>query len=109
MFFERLDDEAFDEPSNQSGAAVITSGVVAPICFPKNLVKDAVSNLDEIVREPAGGAHVDHDTMVRALDGVLDAELTELSALPIDALLEARYQKFRNMGRLGREFFEQTA
>ena len=31
----------------------------------------------------------------------------ELSALSADELVEARYRKFRDMGRLGREFVEQ--
>jgi acetyl-CoA carboxylase carboxyl transferase subunit alpha len=65
--------------------------------------------VDEIVPEPAGGAHADPDALFRSLDTVLDAQLRELSALPADALVEARYRKFRDMGRLGREFIEQPA
>jgi acetyl-CoA carboxylase carboxyl transferase subunit alpha len=63
--------------------------------------------VDEIVPEPPGGAHADPEALFRSLDGVLDAQLRELSALPPEQLAEARYRKFRDMGRLGREFLEQ--
>jgi acetyl-CoA carboxylase carboxyl transferase subunit alpha len=60
--------------------------------------------IDEIVPEPPGGAHSDWDAMFGALDGVLSRQLAELSALSVDDLVTARYEKFRGMGRLGREF-----
>jgi acetyl-CoA carboxylase carboxyl transferase subunit alpha len=63
--------------------------------------------VDEIVPEPPGGAHADPAALFRSLDAVLDAQLKELSALPPAQLIESRYRKFRDMGRLGREFFEQ--
>ncbi|MBI3932005.1 MAG: acetyl-CoA carboxylase carboxyltransferase subunit alpha [Acidobacteria bacterium] len=62
--------------------------------------------VDEIVPEPAGGAHVDHEAQFKNLDAILDVQLRELSALSGEALTEARYRKFRDMGRLGREFVE---
>ncbi|MET0553787.1 MAG: acetyl-CoA carboxylase carboxyltransferase subunit alpha [Vicinamibacteria bacterium] len=62
--------------------------------------------VDAIVPEPPGGAHVDREALFRSFDAVLDAQLTELSAVPPAALTDARYQKFRQMGRLGREFVE---
>ncbi len=62
--------------------------------------------VDEIVPEPPGGAHVDPEALYKTLDAVLDAQLRELTALAPAALGEARYQKFRSMGRLGREIFE---
>src|SRR5688500_2049281 len=60
--------------------------------------------IDEIVPEPAGGAHTDWDAMFRAMDAVLARQLAELSALSMDDLVAARYDKFRAMGRLGHEF-----
>ena len=63
--------------------------------------------VDEIVPEPVGGAHADPDALFRSLDAVLDAQLRELSALPAADLVEARYRKFRDLGRLGREFTDQ--
>jgi len=62
--------------------------------------------VDEIVPEPPGGGHTDPDALFRSLDAVLDAQLRELSALPAAELVDARYRKFREMGRLGREFNE---
>jgi len=66
----------------------------------------ALGLVDEVVKEPPGGAHVNPDQIFKTLDGVLAGQLRELSALSPDALLEARYQKFRQMGRAGREFLE---
>ena len=60
--------------------------------------------IDEIVPEPPGGAHSDWDAMFRSLDAVLARQLAELSALSLDEVVEARYVKFRSMGRLGQEF-----
>jgi acetyl-CoA carboxylase carboxyl transferase subunit alpha len=64
--------------------------------------------IDEIVPEPPGGAHSDWDGMFRALDAVLARQIAELSAIPVDDLLAARYDKFRAMGRLGHEFVHQA-
>jgi len=60
--------------------------------------------VDEIVPEPAGGAHANHEALFKSLDAMLDRQLSELLAMKADALVEARYAKFRNMGRLGHEF-----
>ena len=55
--------------------------------------------VDEIIEEPEGGAHTDHEATARLLDEVLDRQLVTLSNQPIRALLDARYEKFRNMGQ----------
>ena len=55
--------------------------------------------IDEIVKEPEGGAHADLDAAAQYLDEVLDRQLTELSATPVKDLLESRYKKFREMGQ----------
>lgn len=55
--------------------------------------------IDEIVKEPEGGAHSDFDAAGRFLEEVLDRELVELSSQPIKDLLDARYEKFRKMGQ----------
>jgi acetyl-CoA carboxylase carboxyl transferase subunit alpha len=62
--------------------------------------------VDEVVPEPPGGAHVDHEALFRSVDEVLWRQLQELVREPRERLLDLRYQKFRNMGRLGREFNE---
>jgi acetyl-CoA carboxylase carboxyl transferase subunit alpha len=55
--------------------------------------------VDEIVPEPDGGAHVDHEAAARLLDEVLDRQLVALSHQPVRELLDARYEKFRKMGQ----------
>jgi acetyl-CoA carboxylase carboxyl transferase subunit alpha len=54
--------------------------------------------IDEIVREPIGGAHQDHDAAAALLDEAITRHLAELSALPSSERLDQRYQKFRAMG-----------
>jgi len=65
--------------------------------------------VDEVVPEPPGGAHVDHEALFQSLDSVLQRQLAELGKIPPDTLVDQRYRKFRAMGRLGREFEEARA
>ena len=53
--------------------------------------------IDEIVPEPEGGAHTDHDAAAKMLDGALARALEEVSKLSPQRLVEQRYQKFRRM------------
>ena len=62
--------------------------------------------IDEIIKEPVGGAHTDFDAAARSVDAALSRALADVSALDVQARLDARYNKFRNMGRLGFEFVE---
>lgn len=55
--------------------------------------------IDEIVDEPDGGAHNDHEASARILERVLERDLEVLSKLSMDQLLAARYEKFRRMGQ----------
>ena len=55
--------------------------------------------VDEIIPEPDGGAHTDHEAASRLLDEVLDRQLTALSHESPRDLLSARYEKFRKMGQ----------
>src|SRR3984957_19739389 len=61
--------------------------------------------IDEIVKEPEGGAHTDLEAAAQFLDEVLDRQLTELMTEPVKDLVEARYKKFRQMG----QFFDLQA
>jgi len=54
--------------------------------------------IDEIIPEPEGGAHTDHEAAAALLDRVLDRCLRALLTLPPHELLERRYLKFRRMG-----------
>ena len=54
--------------------------------------------VDEIVPEPEGGAHRDHDTAAANLGAALRRNLQRLTEEPIGQLLKKRYEKFRRLG-----------
>jgi len=56
--------------------------------------------VDEIVEEPAGGAHRQPVATAHGLKEVLIRHLRELQSLTIDELLERRYQKYRVIGEV---------
>src|SRR6185295_2143699 len=56
--------------------------------------------IDEIIPEPAGGAHADPAAAAKQVDEVLTRVLGDVSALNSETRLALRYDKFRNMGRL---------
>lgn len=62
--------------------------------------------VDAIVPEPAGGAHNDPASAAGLLDRAISAALAAVRKLTPQARTEARYQKFRQMGRLGVDFVE---
>src|SRR5246500_5945293 len=62
----------------------------------QNLLKLEV--VDEIIREPEGGAHRDYDSAAENLGEALRRGLERLSQVPVAELLEKRYQKFRRLG-----------
>ncbi|PYR82463.1 MAG: acetyl-CoA carboxylase carboxyl transferase subunit alpha [Acidobacteria bacterium] len=57
--------------------------------------------VDEIVAEPIGGAHTNHELATSLLDAALERTLREVWAMDSATRLEARYQKFRQMGNIG--------
>ncbi len=57
-----------------------------------------LSLIDEIIPEPMGGAHRNHQEMAMTLKGCLVKEFSRLRQIPPDELLERRYEKFRRMG-----------
>jgi acetyl-CoA carboxylase carboxyl transferase subunit alpha len=62
----------------------------------------ALGIIDQIIPEPEGGAHLDHEASAALLGSVLNDTLRDLSRLPTAELLDRRYEKFRRMG----QFFE---
>jgi len=54
--------------------------------------------IDKVVREPIGGAHRNPAQMATRLKAILLNELDVLDALPMDELLERRYQRMRSYG-----------
>jgi acetyl-CoA carboxylase carboxyl transferase subunit alpha len=59
----------------------------------------AMKLIDEIVPEPEGGAHFDHEATARLLEPYLERSLLDLGAIPPEQLVEQRYQKFRHIGQ----------
>jgi len=53
--------------------------------------------VDEIVAEPPGGAHSDHDAAAKLVDEALQKNLAQLKGLTPQQLVAARYEKFRTM------------
>ena len=57
--------------------------------------------VDEIVPEPIGGAHTNHELATSLLDAALERTLADVWAMDAASRLEQRYQKFRQMGNVG--------
>jgi acetyl-CoA carboxylase carboxyl transferase subunit alpha len=57
--------------------------------------------VDEVLREPLGGAHRDPQAMAESLKASLNRHLAEVSALPQGELLEKRRARLRSFGVFG--------
>lgn len=57
--------------------------------------------VDQIIPEPAEGAHTDHDAAARFLDAALSRHLAEAVGLSQDDRLTRRFNKLRKFGRWG--------
>jgi acetyl-CoA carboxylase carboxyl transferase subunit alpha len=55
---------------------------------------------DEVIPEPPGGAHRHPQEAIEAVAAAVRRHLARLGGMPTDTLLEARYEKFRRIGRL---------
>jgi len=56
--------------------------------------------IDEIIAEPAGGAHADPDRAAEALGEALRRHARQLRKVKIDKLLKRREEKYLSMGAL---------
>lgn len=54
--------------------------------------------VDDVLEEPLGGAHRDHHQMATRMKTYLSRQLSELEEMPVDQMLEQRYEKFRKLG-----------
>ncbi len=54
--------------------------------------------IDEIIKEPVGGAHNDHDLAAKNIRAAITKQLDELLRLSPRELIANRYQKYRKMG-----------
>jgi acetyl-CoA carboxylase carboxyl transferase subunit alpha len=59
----------------------------------------AMGCVDEIISEPPEGAHADRETGAGLLGTALQRHLVVLKATPIDTLVAARQEKFRNIAQ----------
>ncbi|MGE5725280.1 MAG: carboxyl transferase domain-containing protein, partial [Acidobacteriota bacterium] len=59
--------------------------------------------VDEVVPEPEGGAHRDHDAAAALVDKALHKSYSELKKIPASALVASRYNKFRQMAQFFRQ------
>jgi acetyl-CoA carboxylase carboxyl transferase subunit alpha len=55
--------------------------------------------VDDVIREPEGGTHLDPAFAMELVDERLERHLNELQQLSLDELLAARYAKFRNIAQ----------
>src|SRR6202140_445404 len=60
---------------------------------------DELGCIDDIVPEPEGGAHRDHEAAAALLDASLQKHYAELKNIPTPELLVSRYNKFRNIAQ----------
>jgi acetyl-CoA carboxylase carboxyl transferase subunit alpha len=61
----------------------------------------ALGVIDEIVKEPTGGAHTDPAAAAAFLSPSLRRALDASKALDAETRLNLRYEKFRKMGSIG--------
>lgn len=55
--------------------------------------------VDRMIKEPLGGAHLNPQEAYLAVKSFIKEQWNLLKSVPIDTLLENRYQKFRKMGK----------
>ena len=60
--------------------------------------QQALGIIDIVVAEPEGGAHANHADTARRIRSVVVDQLDALATIPLDALVEARYRRFRTIG-----------
>src|SRR5690606_26053385 len=54
--------------------------------------------VDETIPEPLGGAHRDIDAMANTLKARLSEQVDRYAAMPLDQLLDQRYQRLMSYG-----------
>jgi len=60
----------------------------------------AMGVVEEVIPEPEGGAHLDHEAAARALEDALWRHLEQLLRVPAAELLQHRYERFRYIDSL---------
>jgi len=78
--------------AEKASLAAEAMGITAQRLFSLNLI-------DNIIQEPLGGAHRDYDQIASSLQQNLIESLDALESIPVDKLLEQRYQKLMAFGQ----------
>ncbi|WP_131781793.1 acetyl-CoA carboxylase carboxyltransferase subunit alpha [Legionella gresilensis] len=77
--------------AGKASEAAKAMGITADKIFEHGLV-------DRVIKEPLGGAHRNIETMAARLKSLFLEELQALKELPMNELLDQRYEKFMRMG-----------
>jgi len=77
--------------ADKAPVAADAMGVTAPQIKELGLINN-------IVDEPLGGAHRDHVAMAANLKAIIKQQLSQLSELSTEALLEERYERLMSFG-----------
>src|SRR6516225_3042979 len=59
----------------------------------------ALGCVDEIISEPPGGAHTDHPVGAGLVGSAIKKHLDQLKGIPVEKLVAARQEKFRNIAQ----------
>lgn len=57
-----------------------------------------LSLIDEIIKEPLGGAHRDYPAVMTSLRTAIQSQLSQLTAKPIEKVLKERYERYLRIG-----------
>ena len=64
--------------------------------------------IDQVIREPLGGAHRDPEAATRNIKRAMRKHLTELMEMTEEQLIEQRYERYRNLGLYGEDDVNHT-
>ncbi|NLK62537.1 MAG: acetyl-CoA carboxylase carboxyltransferase subunit alpha [Fusobacteria bacterium] len=98
-----LENSWYSVISPEGCAAILFKDASKASVAAESLKTDAVSLkkmgiIDEIVKEPVGGAHRDYEVAANNVKKLILSICKELKQLKVDELKEKRYQKYRNYG-----------
>ncbi|MEX0765536.1 MAG: acetyl-CoA carboxylase carboxyltransferase subunit alpha [bacterium] len=60
----------------------------------------ALKIVDEVLPEPFGGAHRDPEAAITSVRSALQRHLPSMGQMPVEAMLERRYAKYRSLGQI---------